>query len=98
MGGIKLGDKVNVTATLQRRSRYLGRYQGTEKRWETKVLPNPRSGIYIGYRTLQNGKTVFEGSEEGYHFEPSEHFRAVLVVFSERERPVLVPMEALDLL
>lgn len=90
MAPIEFGDKVVVTEVYQRRgAASSGR---SPKYWERKSIQR-RKGLYIGTRTLANGVTEWVGSEEGYCFFPREHFKAALVVFSERERPVLVPID-----
>lgn len=63
-----------------------------------------REGLYIGWRTLSDGRfcspTVsysFDPTEyDGPEYIPSRVFKAALVVFSEREKPVLVPLDALE--
>lgn len=89
---MNLGDKVICTAKFVRVTRVRRGYSA-DKVWEAWPTP-PRTGTYIGYRTLANGRREFE-EEVGYIFEPKEHFRAALVVFSERTKPVLVPVDAL---
>lgn len=83
------GSTVTCTAKLVRKTRNT-RGWGADKVWEVEIIP-PRLGIYIGYRTLVNGRREVE-DEMGYVFEPKEYFRAALVVFSARTKPVLVPM------
>jgi len=92
---MKLGDRVTCIAVLWRRTRYPDSGRRQWKYWDTKLI-TPREGIYIGTRTLFNGEREYIGSEEGVAFYPREHFRAALVVFSERENPVLVPIDGLE--
>lgn len=60
-------------------------------------LPQSREALYIGYRTVADGLREYIGDEEGIAFVPERHYRAALVVFSERERPVLVPLDAIEI-
>ena len=90
---MQLGDRVLCSAVLWRRTEVRSR-QNDRKYWDTKTI-EPREGVYIGMRTLANGERWWE-DEVGYVFEPKEHFRAALVVFSERENPVLIPLDALQ--
>jgi len=92
---IEFGDKVAVNAVYRRRGAASSGRWHTRKHWE-RVPIRLRIGLYIGTRTLSNGTTENMGGEEGYVFHPSEHFKAALVVFSEREKPVLVPIGDMD--
>jgi hypothetical protein len=92
---VKLGDKVTVSAVLHRRQEYKGdRKWGVHKYWDAWEI-TPRAGLYIGGRTLSNGQRWYE-DEVGAVYEPETYFRAALVVFSEREKPVFVPLDQLE--
>ena len=90
---MKLGDKVTCSAVYRRYADYSVR-GGVGKNW-SRWAYGPRNGIYIGTRTLSNGVRVWEGSEEGMSYTPKEYLRAALVVFSTREKPMLVPLDAI---
>lgn len=90
---MNLGEKVIVSAVLVRRTRTLRGY-AAEKTWQPRPM-EPREGLYIGYRTLADGVRDAE-DEVGYTFEPKRHFRAALVVFSDRTNPVLVPLDQIE--
>lgn len=90
------GDRVKVTATLVRRQQYV-KAGVTRKFWKSETLPAPRTGLLIGWRTISDGERMYE-DEVGYVYEPQERQRAALVVFNERARPVLVPIDALEAL
>jgi hypothetical protein len=85
------GARVRVTATLRRRTIDT---HTPRRAWKPWPLSAAREGLYIGRRTLYDGKVIYE--EYGIEFHPESHFTAALVVFSERERPVLVPFDALE--
>jgi hypothetical protein len=94
------GATVTVRSTLHRRyrseirnDRYGGTYRAELKVWEEKAT-EPRQGLLIGYRNLSNGTREYD-SECGYLYIPKEYFRAAVVVFSERENPVYVPISGL---
>lgn len=88
---MKFGQFVTVNAIYKRRGASTS--GASRKVWEAKSITT-RDALYVGWRTLSNGRVTWEGSEEGYVFWPEEHFKAALVIFSEREKPVLVPMDA----
>ncbi len=93
---ITLGDKVTVSAVLHRRQGHTeGKKWGVRKYWEPWTIP-PRTGLYIGGRTLSNGQRWYE-DDVGVVYEPETYFRAALVVFSTHEKPVLVPLDSLEL-
>ena len=96
---MKLGDKVVVKSILQRmrqrREVKPGKPFKEYKLWEEKQIEE-RIGLFIGYRILSNGFIEWE-DEVGNIFFPKEYFKAALVVFSEREKPVLVNYSNLEL-
>jgi hypothetical protein len=82
------GATVTVISMLKRRCK------GYEKYWEPTPI-TPRKGILIGYRNLSNGVRDWE-SEVGYIYTPKKYLRAAVVVFSDRENPVYVPVSAME--
>ena len=48
----------------------------------------PFKAMYIGSRTLCNGTAIYE-HEDGYHFEFGEKIEAYLLVYHDRNKPVL---------
>jgi len=78
------GARVQVKAKLRRGEQWKG---GTSinRFWERKELKTPREGLYIGKRSLSNGHYFYE---DGY--EHKESVAALLVVLSEREKPIYV--------
>lgn len=94
--GLIFGARVNVSAVYKRRQRYSDDRSGTWlKWWDAQRLTEPRPALYIGYRTLYDGRSDYLGPEEGTAFYPDRHYRAALVVFNERSRPVLAPMDGI---
>lgn len=91
---MRLGDRVRASAILQRRSKYDGTGWGKDRFWKSKPMA-PRNGVFIGWRTLSNGHTNYN-IDEPADYTPKEYFRTALVVFSERENPVYVPLDALE--
>ena len=96
----KFGDSVSVNIILERSHKVKirngskgGTFRAQCKFWREKAIAT-RVGILIGYRNLSNGTREWEG-DVGYIYSPDEHFRAALVVFSERENPVYVPLSGL---
>lgn len=56
---------------------------------EWKQIPTYTSGIYIGYRTLSEGK-VWWHYDEGYEYEATKFFEAWLIVVDDRTNPIYV--------
>ena len=83
---MKFGDRVVITARLKRG--YIENLHSNEwmKGWKRSPLKEPRTGIYLGYRTLSTGRV--ESDYEGTSYHPFEYIRALLVAVSERENPV----------
>lgn len=87
---LQLGQRIVCTAKYVR---WIDRSNGVYKYWR-RIEIKPREGIYIGRRTLQNGVREWQGDGDGYIFHPQEYVQAVLVVFNEHEKPVLVPIDS----
>jgi hypothetical protein len=91
---LNFGDIVIVSGRLRRHETWGAgprRKQWKRDHWDGRT----RKGIYIGKRTLANGKAEFE-YEAGVLFVPEEYISAALVVFNERENPVYVDFEDLE--
>jgi hypothetical protein len=63
------------------------------KYWER--LPVKTEGLFIGFRTLYDGVNKWD-SDSGNTFYPKSHFTAALVVPGPRRKPILVPMDAME--
>jgi len=63
------------------------------KVWEEKPLG--KSCVFLGTRTLQNGRREYDG-DYGYYFRPDDYFKAALVSPGPNENPVYVPISALQ--
>jgi hypothetical protein len=87
------GATVTVSAVLRRRTRHRT-HLNDEKYWDAWSI-KPRTALYIGTRTLSNGERWWE-DEVGNVYEPKTYFRAALVVFSAKEKPVFVPFASLE--
>lgn len=83
-----LGDRGTFDHTLYRR-----RYREMRE-WAESGIHTPQTGIYIGYRLLQNGAMDGEwGDESGNYddfFVPSSYIEAWLFVIDPRQKPVYV--------
>ncbi len=88
----ELGARVSATDRLYRHREYRDgkktwvRFRGLF-RFKTERL---YEGIYIGYRTIQDGKTSWEGEEIGNIWIPSRHFECWLIVEDPRQKPIRV--------
>lgn len=92
------GSFVTVTERYKRAARRVEvnkPYQGYEnwKKWER--MPYSAKCLFLGVRTLKNGTRSFD-SEYGWEFSAREHFQAALVCPGEKENPVYVPMDAIE--
>lgn len=92
------GTRVRVSAKLRRGADVYSHGRRGKLWMRTPIAP--REAIYIGKRTLSDGKRETEDVGEGviYIYWPERYFSAALVVFNERERPALVPWDALEVL
>ncbi len=67
--------------------------QGWKKIWHVKQ-GNWTPGIVIGVRTLSDGENAFMG-QEGIDYTPTRYFKAYLVAFDMRRKPVFILPEDL---
>lgn len=66
------------------------------KVWKpTKLRDDPRFGVFLGTRTLQNGYTDYD-YDNGNTFIPKEYVTVALVCCGPRTNPIYVPLEALQ--
>lgn len=93
---LELGTFVQFSATYIRCSANTGSYR-VRKYWHTKQCKS-RTGVLVGMRTLSNGLRGWIDSEEGYDYNPTEYLQAVLVAFDIHRKPVLVPIDAVQVL
>ncbi len=62
--------------------------------WWKEVPSKQRSGLFIGYRSIQNGIQHFE---DGYStFEQKERIKVALVVPSPRHNPIYVVISSMN--
>lgn len=100
MNSLKFGERVRACCYLKRVCEYRQRrmYSGLEKKQPYKLWKEvpitDREGLFLGFRTLSNG-FIFWESEVGYIFESDKSFRVALVIFSERENPIYVPLQSI---
>ena len=90
---MKLGDRVTVTRVLKRMA------EGNNKKyWQRRKIVH-RQGLLIGIRTLSDGIRRWDGYEDGgWSYEAKDHFKAAMVVFSLKEKPVFVDLQDLILI
>jgi len=87
---MKLGDTIKITGHYVRISRS-PKSDVTIYEWKYLSFPEPRWGIFLGYRTLHNGskswkKVLFGKPIEGA-FVTHTHVRAMLVCTSSKSNP-----------
>ena len=94
---MKLGQKVTFTLTYLRRGEYRPCVSGFGKEWwhYWKSVPcQHQNGIFIGYRSIQNG---INHIEDGYRmFEQRERIKVALVVPSLRHNPIYVNINSMQ--
>ncbi len=93
---MQLGQK--VTFTRQYKRTYV--YNGTPparcrdgREW--KVFDREGTGVYLGTRTLQNGRV--DRDEDGSYFIRESCFEAALICPGTRINPIYVPLDAFTL-
>ena len=95
---LQLGQTVAFMTWLQRKKRILGPGEFASKRnsWEHIFLKEKQSGIFLGLRTLSEGRVHYsQGS--GYEYTPERHWRVALVVYDARINPVYVPLDMMEI-
>lgn len=91
-----LGQRVTFTATLYRNHLSRG-----EVAW-TALSNAPRSGVYVGMRTVYDGRVqhghrdLESGYYEAAYFEAKTGITHALVAVHERKAPVRVPFDSLE--
>lgn len=88
-----LGQQITVESVLKRKTKYSTPNEyGRSKRlkvWEKVPLKQSKTAIIIGIRNLSNGNTDYD-SEVGYMYNPTEYFKALLVVSNLKNAPYFV--------
>jgi hypothetical protein len=87
-GTPEYGQRVTATATLKRQW-----LSGGVKTWEERTAVV--SGIYLGTRTLRNGRVTCY-HDEGYAFHVTDVFKAALVSPGPNRNPVYVPLTCIQ--
>lgn len=93
---VQFGQRVTFTWHLTRRYQsdpsrgHVGVKKWLTEQWPGQAEPEPREGVVIGERTLTNGENHYNGWDEPITYRPKESFKAYLVAFDMRRRPVLV--------
>lgn len=88
MNGLEFefGERVTFSRTLARRWQ-----EGGRKVWQVgQAEPSPRRGIVIGVRVLTDGRNEYGGYDEPIVYHAERRFRAFVVAYDMRRRPVLV--------
>lgn len=90
---ISLGQQITIDSVLKRKTKYSTQDEyGRSKRlkvWENIPLKQNKTAIVIGIRNLSNGNTDYD-SDAGYMYNPTEYFKALLVVSNLNNAPYLV--------
>ena len=93
---MEFGDKVTFTLKYLRLSEKRPRPSGYGMDWWNfwKEVPSkPRSGLFLGYRSLQNGITEYE---DGYTvFTQQERIKVALVCPSPKHNPIYVVIDSM---
>ena len=106
---MKVGDKIKIKARFVRYVVHKKiedtRYPGETSRWKIWKQRDsntedgiflPQDGIFLGYRTLSNGRTSFDG-DVGWIYEPKEYIKAYRVILLDgKTNPFYAPAEAVS--
>lgn len=90
--GFSLGQWVEFSHTVVRRSDYTGSGPGWRKEWvrepfrEAKFEP---AGIVVGIRHLSNGRNRFIGEDGPLVYEHQDYLVAILIAYDIHRKPVL---------
>ena len=84
-----LGQWVTCSDRMYRRWDY---HTKTYVRWAEFIPggPKPIEGIFVGYRTIQDGYTEWGGEECGNIWNPTKYKEAWLIVTDPRHAPIKV--------
>jgi hypothetical protein len=71
---------------------------GGKRRWQSvNWNKGYMEGVIVGWRTLANGRVTYGNDWDGSdQFRPTEHFKAYLVAYDLRRKPVYVLPENLE--
>lgn len=84
----KFLDRIMVKSKLRRTETVLsGAFN--RKEWVMDRFKHPKQGVVIGWRTLSDGETE-HSSDEPIVYHPKSHFKALLVVIGEKQKPIYV--------
>lgn len=89
---MKFGDKIKINKKYVRQYYYDTNYAGESRVWELEDIVPEREGIFLGARTIFNGR-VIRDREYGNEFRPNSHIRVALACYSEKVNPIYVPIE-----
>lgn len=76
---MNFGQEIKVTNILRRHETH-----NSTKYW--RAWEKETKAIFLGFRTLSNGKRDYH-HEEGYSFQPEQHFKAALVCEGANKNP-----------
>ena len=82
---LEFGARVTITSRLVRE----------DAKWETKDFDAPRTGIFLGLRTLSDGYKDWEDYPGPRYadYTPTRYRRACLVAVNEKENPYYVAID-----
>ena len=95
MNEFNLGDKVQAKVTLRRRNRWASSEGVNRNIWERDHVPVV--GIVVQTVTLSNGFTRLI-EDHGHLYTPEQHIRAVKIAYDINRRPVLAPVEEVEVI
>lgn len=81
---LELGEKVKIHGRLFRI------WDNGMKVWREISHDLPFEGVWVGYRTLSNGRVYYGGAEDGTEYQALEYLHANMVVVDPRQSPVYV--------
>lgn len=90
MSELEFGKRYTITG-MMRKSHYSHDKYTAETKWNRYGF-KPGEGIFIGYRTLQNG-IITPHYEEQASFKATEQIRVCLFVINARRNPIYVHPE-----
>lgn len=92
--GLELGTRVHFdhSSILWREHLAGGKRRWAPVQWNKGYM----EGVIVGWRTLSNGDVEYGGWDGTTEFSPTEHFKAYLVAYDMRRKPVYVRPDDLE--
>ena len=94
---IPYGARVSFTSYYARTTGYEA--EEIKKFWDVIATPGSRIGLFLGYRTIVDGRVYWLGPDGGgWCFMPEQYKRVAYVSPGTQQNPIYVPLDSIELL